>query len=359
MSRLEERLWDPGDPGVLMRLLLSPLWLLSLLYGVLVRRRVRRAQRPGRVRRIEAKVISVGNLTAGGAGKTPVTIYLARRLLAAGQKPFVLSRGYGRAHPSRDLVVSDGTQIQVEVREAGDEPLLIARSCPGAAVVVSRYRADAAQAAVREYGARLFLLDDGFQHLALWRDLDIVVLDASNPFGNGYLLPRGPLREGRASLARAGLVWLSKIDQAMPDEIAALEAEVRRHTSAPVVQAAWRVADVLDDAGQSLGPRALAGKRVMMLSGIGRPASFRRTLCAIGATIEVERNYPDHHWFTPMEVEDAKLRARRLEVDAIAMTEKDAVRLPDSARKGRFAVVRIEVEVRSGEQAVAAALAGP
>ena len=355
MSRLVERLWLAPAPGILVRAVLFPLWLLSKLFGVLVRRRIARA--PGRAMRVEAKVISVGNLTVGGAGKTPVTCHLARRLLAAGHRPFVLSRGYGRAQPSRDLVVSDGASVRASAREAGDEPLLIARTCPGAPVLVGRRRADLAQAAVRDQGARLLLLDDGFQHLGLARDLDIVVIDASNPFGNGQLLPCGPLREPVEGLARAGLIWLTKVDQATPESVAALEAQVRRHSQAPLVRSAWRLADVLDDAGRSLGAGALAGKRVLMMAGIARPASFRKTLESAGAIVAAERVFADHHWFTPMEVEDVKLRARRDGLDAVALTEKDAVRLPDSADKGPFAVVRIEVELRAGEEALAAKLA--
>jgi tetraacyldisaccharide 4'-kinase len=353
MGRLVERLWYRTDESLVTRVLCLPLWLVSLVWGALARRRVEKARLPGRARRVEAKVISVGNITAGGAGKTPVVIHLARWLVAKGEKPFVLSRGWGREHPSRELLVSDGSQIRATVREAGDEPLLIARSCPGASVIVGRDRAEAAQTAVAESGARTILLDDGMQHVGLARDLEIVVLDAANPFGNGAVLPRGPLREPKEGLSRAGLFWFAKVEQANDEAVAALEAEVRRYSPAPIVKAAYRVADVLDDAWHGLGPRALAGKRVLMMAGIARPGSFRRTLESLGATIVEERIFGDHHWYRPMDVEGVKLRAGRLGVDAIALTEKDAVRLPDSAAKGPFAIVRIEVEIRAGEEALA------
>ncbi|MBI5546105.1 MAG: tetraacyldisaccharide 4'-kinase [Deltaproteobacteria bacterium] len=358
MSRLLDHLWYRPREGFAAKALLWPLWLLSRLFAWIVRRRLRQWERPGRACRVEARVVSVGNLVVGGAGKTPVTIHLARRLLAQGERPFVLSRGWGREHPSRIVVASDGRQILSNAREAGDEPLLIARACPGVPVIVGRDRAAAAQAAISEFGAKLFLLDDGLQHLRLARDLDVVVLDAGNPFGNGHFMPRGPLREPKQSLGRAGLVFLSKVEQATPDEVEALEAEIRQFTQAPIVRAAYRVADVLDDEGRSLGVRALAGKKVLLMAGIAQPASFRHTLGGLGAMIAGERLFADHHPFLPMEVEEVKLQARRQGVDAIALTEKDAVRLPDSAAKGPFAVVRIELDVRAGEEGLTAALEG-
>jgi tetraacyldisaccharide 4'-kinase len=355
VSGVVERLWDRPSGNPLVHLLLSPLWLLSLLFGLFARRRVKRAH----PLRVQAKVVSVGNLTAGGAGKTPVTIHLAKLLLAAGKEPYVLSRGHGREQPERDRVVSDGQQVlTVDVRESGDEPLLIARACPGAAVIVARDRASAARSAVERNGAATILLDDGFQHVSLARDLDIVVLDAASPFGNGYLLPRGPLREPKEALGRAGLICISKVDQASEAEVASLEDEVRRFSQAPLVRSAYRVADVLDDEWKTMGPGALGGKRVLLVCGIARPESFRRTLASLGATIVAERVFADHHWFTASELEAAKLEAQRLGVDAIAMTEKDALRLPGPARRGPFAIVRVEVEIRSGADALATALAG-
>lgn len=350
MSRALERLWYREREGALAQVLLSPLWLLSLLFRAVVRRR--RRYWTDRAARVDAKVISIGGLTVGGAGKTPVVAYLASRLRRAGQAPAVLSRGYGRDRPGAALVVSKGPGPQVGVREAGDEPTMLARTCPGVPILVGPERAAIARHAVEKLGARTLVLDDGFQHVRLARDLDVVVLDASNPFGNGHLLPRGPLRDPKDALGAAGLVWLSKVDQAPQGAVEALEAEVRRFTRAPIVRSGYAVVDVLDDSGASLGPQALAGKRVMMLAGLARPGSFRRTLESVGAIVVEERLLPDHGWFRPMDVEAAKLDARRLGLEAIAMTEKDAVRLPDSARRGPFVVVRIEVVILAGEDAL-------
>ncbi|HEY3451450.1 MAG TPA: tetraacyldisaccharide 4'-kinase [Myxococcales bacterium] len=331
------------DEGPLAKFLLFGLWLLSFAFRAIVRRR-RKAWR-SKATRVAAKVVSVGGLTVGGAGKTPIAIHLARRLAAEGRSPAVLSRGWGRDRPGQNVVVSDGKAVLADVRASGDEPMLVARSCPGVPVLVGPNRAAVAQIAIERFGARTLVLDDGFQHLGLARDLDVVVLDASNPFGNGHLLPRGPLREPKEALASAGLVWLSKVDQAAEREIARLEADVRRWTKAPIVKSGYRVVDVLDDTGASLGPRALVGKKVLMLAGLARPLSFAKTLEAMGATVAAHRLLPDHGWPRPMDVDQAKLAVREMGLDAIALTEKDAVRLPDSARRGPFAVVRVEVEV--------------
>ena len=357
MTRLLERLWHRRDEGWLTRVLLFGPWLLSLAFGLAVRRR-RRARAASAVR-VEAQVISVGGLTVGGAGKTPVVIHLAQELMNRGRAPAVLSRGYGRAQPGSSRVVSDGTGPHVDVRAAGDEPTLIALRCPGVPVLVGPDRATLAREAIQRFGARTLVLDDGFQHLSLARDLDVVVLDASSPFGNGYLLPRGPLREPREALSAACLVWLSKIDQADPGRAADLEAEVRRFTQAPIVRASYRAVDVADGMGASQGRQALAGKKVLMLAGLARPDSFRRTLEAMGAIVSAERLLPDHGWVRPMDLDEARLQSQRLGLDAIALTEKDAVRLPDSARKGPLAVVRIDVELcGDGEATLGRLLSG-
>lgn len=157
MGRALDHLWYRRREGLLARLLLGPLWLCSLVFGWIVRRRRRGA--PRRATKVAAKVVSVGNLAVGGAGKTPIAIHLARRFAAEGRAPAVLSRGYGRARPHEPLVVSDGAAIGVSVQEAGDEPFLIARACPGVPVLVGPDRAALAQLAITRFGARTLVLD--------------------------------------------------------------------------------------------------------------------------------------------------------------------------------------------------------
>lgn len=354
MRRLVERLWYRRDEGLASAVLLFPLLLLSYLYRAAAS--LDRRRKSARRRRARAPVVSVGNLTAGGSGKTPVAIHVAKLLQARGERVAVLSRGYGRKGAARSLWVSDGARVLEGVEASGDEPQLVARCCPSAAVLVGPDRAALAEEAVERFGATALVLDDGLQHATLARELDLIVLDASNPFGNGRLLPRGPLREGKAGLRRAGLVVLSKVDQAAPEEVEALSAEVASLTAAPQVRACYRVADVLDGAGASLGAEWLSGRAVMLLAGLARPQSFRRTLVASGARVAAETLFADHHFFTGAELASAARAARAAGAEALALTEKDAVRIAPGAAPMPLAVVRVELELRSGAGALERAL---
>lgn len=308
--------------------------------------------------RASVPVISVGNLTVGGSGKTPVVIALAERLAARGRKVAVLSRGYGATRTGA-RVVSDGHGPKLDAAEGGDEPVLIARRVPQALVLCGPRRAELAKQAAG-LGAQVLLLDDGFQHRALARDLDVVLVDASNPFGNGHLLPRGPKREPLAALRRADLVWFTKIDQHEPGDrtLGKLADVARKATGRPVVQSRHAHADVLDGTlTQGFGAGALAGKRVFLMAGLARPDTFRQTADAANAQIVGERVFADHHRFTAAELGEAFGAAEKGRADFVVMTEKDAVRLPpERARDPRLRVVRLGVQIVSGEEALDAAL---
>ena len=282
----------------------------------------RAASRPLKVR---VPVISIGNLTVGGAGKTPVTLHLAQRLAARGRKPAVLSRGFGRR--SREPL-EVGPEAIVEA--AGDEPLLLARR--GCKVFVGPRRSALAQLAIQR-GADVLLLDDGLQHYGLARDLDIIVADASNPFGNGRLLPAGPLREPVAALRRVrhGLVWWTRCELPRDPRTAELRAF-------PAVESAY-------DANAEL-----RGKRVFLFAGIARPDGFARTVRALGGEIAGARWFRDHHLFTAREL----AQLHRLAAGALLVTtEKDLVRIADPAG---VAAVRIDVRILSGTDVLDKAL---
>ncbi|HET9552754.1 MAG TPA: tetraacyldisaccharide 4'-kinase [Anaeromyxobacteraceae bacterium] len=355
---LVERAWWAERPGLAARLLLAPLLLAELLFraaaalrGWLYDRGLLASARAA------APVISVGNLAVGGAGKTPVTIAIARRLAARGRAVAVLSRGYG-ASRGDERVVADDRAVLLGAAEGGDEPALIARRLPGVRVLCGPRRAALAPLALAGLGADALLLDDGFQHRALGRDLDVVVLDAANPVGNGHLLPAGPNREPLSALRRAGLVWLSRVDQADPVALERWRAAARRATGREPVESCHAPIDVVDGTLlRSLGPEALRGRRVLLLSGLARPGAFRRTVEGLGATIAAERRFPDHHRFSGAELDEALAAAAGAGCELVVTTEKDAVRLePARAADPRLAVVRIEAAVLRGEAALEAAL---
>ena len=352
-GRLAEAWYDPA-PSSGARLLLGALAPAGWAFGAAARLRGAAYDRgllP--VSRAPVPVLSVGNLAVGGAGKTPVVLALAERLLARGARPAVLTRGYG-ATVNRARVVCAGDGPCLDASEAGDEPTLLARRLPALVVLAGPDRAALAERAVRDHGATVCLLDDGLQHRRLHRDLDLVVLDASAPLGNGRRLPAGPLREGIEALDRAHLVWLSRADRPGPGLDALLaEAEAR---GLPVVRSRYRPTALVDVAGGAPEPvDALAGARVLALSGIARPEGFRRTLEALGAEVVAEARFPDHHRFAA-----AELEAVRAEAEAagarIVTTEKDAARL--GAGAGEVRALRVDVELLEGEAALAAALSG-
>jgi tetraacyldisaccharide 4'-kinase len=282
------------------------------------------------------RVISVGNLTVGGSGKTPAVIHLAGLLQAAGRRVFVLSRGYGRR--SRAALTFTGANLP-SWEEVGDEPLLIARRCPGVTVMVGADRAALARDAAR-LGAEVVLLDDGMQHRRLGRDLDIAVVDEAAGLGNGRLLPRGPLREPPAALRRAGLIWL--VESAGP------RAPLPPFNQ-PVVRVRVRPSAVVFPDGSVQPAELLRGRRVEVLAGIARPERFVDTLRSLGAEIGPVFLFPDHHPFAAGDIPSSPGDA------LLITTEKDAMRLPPGAR--RPAVLRLGTQVVDGEAALLAAVA--
>jgi tetraacyldisaccharide 4'-kinase len=247
-------------------------------------------------------------------------------------------------------VVADGARVLLPEAEAGDEPTLLARRLPGAAVLCGPNRATLASRAVAELGADALVLDDGFQHRALGRDLDVVVLDAAAPVGNGRLLPRGPNREPWAALRRAHVAWLSRADQAAPSALERLRARAAAATGRAPIESAHAVVDVLDGSlARSHGAGALSGRRVLALSALARPEGFRATLAGMGASVAAERTFRDHHRFTTAELEEVLRACAAAGCDAVATTEKDAVRLPPRlASDPRWRVVRISATVTAG-----------
>jgi tetraacyldisaccharide 4'-kinase len=297
--------------------------------------------------RLGCKVVSVGNLGVGGSGKTPTAAWLAAALAGRGRKVALATRGFARRGREPVCVVSDGQRVLASVAEAGDEPLLLAAHAPGVPVVVGRDRAQAGLRAQAAFAAEVLVLDDGFQHHRLARDVEVLVVDGGLGFGNRRLLPRGPLREPLALLARAHA--LGVVDGPLPPEDEALAAA--RAPAAFRFEARRRPAGLWPLGGGGAGEPAesLAGRRVGLLSGIANPATLRHSVEALGARVVAERAFGDHH----------RYRARDLaglSVDASlwVTTEKDALKiLPRWAGEADLRVLRIELEVADPERLLA------
>lgn len=301
-----------------------PLAACSFFYGLGVRLDRNRRLRLG-PDRLPGFVVSIGGLTAGGAGKTPAVAAVARWALDRGLRAAVLSRGYGGKR-SGPVVVSDGDRILAGAAEAGDEPVMLAGRLPGVPVVVSGRRSLAGRLAGRKWGSDFFVLDDGFQHWSLKRDLDVVLLDAVNPVGNGRLLPWGPLRESVDALARADIVVLTRSNPHMQGREPA-DALIARFPGLPCVRSMHVPASVAFPCrGLEQPVETLRGRRVVAFCGIARPAAFRKTLETIGADVAAFRSFRDHHPFTRADINELLGLFRKTGANALITTEKDWMR---------------------------------
>lgn len=275
-------------------------------------------------RALPAPAVAFGNLTVGGTGKTPMTSHAAGLLGEAGYRVGILSRGYGR-RGSAPLLVSDGRQILADAREAGDEPWLLARDHPAAGVAVGGDRIAAAALLRRSFEPEVWLLDDAFQHRRVRRDLNVLLVDGGSIFGNGRILPFGPLREPLSGLRRADAVVLTRGDGAVPGPLArALE---RHHPRLPLFQARIGPTRFVGADGAAADPGALRGFAAFAFAGIARPDRFFADLEAHGARVVGRRSFPDHHPYDTGDLEAIARAARDAGAEFLVTTEKDLVRI--------------------------------
>jgi len=286
--------------------------------------------------RLACPVISVGNLTVGGTGKTPAVEMVARWLVDEGRRVAIVSRGYGRQPTAPVELVCDGGVPRLSARNAGDEPLLLARRLPGVAVVVGADRLAAGEWTVANLQPDVVLLDDGFQQRRLLKDVEIVCLDARAPWGPGGLFPQGTLREPPAALARAHLVILTRADARR--NLAGLLDEIRQHAgAAPCLPVDYAVEDLEDLASGVRHPAdALRGRNVLAFAGIAAPERLGETLVGCGAIVRDLVAFPDHHGYEPRDIRAVTRRARAIGASLLVTTEKDAMRLikPGGATAG-------------------------
>jgi len=339
----------PGDP---VRSWLSGA---AFLYGLVVRVRMWAYDRGWkRQARLPCRVVSVGNLTVGGTGKTPMVILLTEWLQAQGQRVAVLSRGYKRESTAAQVLVSDGEQVLVGPADAGDEPYLIATRCPKAIVAVGADRAAVGRWLLNRWPVDWIVLDDAFQHRALYRDLDVVLIDAMDATGLDDLLPAGRLREPLAGLARAHAVVITRADAER--DVAAVRTRLQTVMTGTPVQAEviFRPDEVVS---VTTGVRHAAdwcvGKKAWLVSGIGNSESFRRLAMVNGVQVLGETAFADHYVYRSEDLDRIRTQVKRSNAEVVLTTEKDAGKLalllmPDDP----WWALRLRADVRRGQDAL-------
>ncbi|HKM58606.1 MAG TPA: tetraacyldisaccharide 4'-kinase [Chthoniobacterales bacterium] len=353
-----------GFRAALLRVVLR---LLSFLYLEIVQFRLYLYRnRILKDRRLGCPVISIGNLTVGGTGKTPVVEKFAKALQNGGRRVAILSRGYksvdrrrkitwwekllaqGSENPPR--IVSDGKSVLLDSATAGDEPYMLASNLKGVAVVVDKDRVKAGLHAIKNLDVDTLLLDDGLQYLHLKHRIDIVLVDRQAPFGNEHLLPRGTLREPPRNLRRASYILITKCDGEPNDD---LIRRIRRYNrTAEIIECRHRplyLKHVYKD--ERLPLEYLNGLYIGSFCGIAAPESFESGLRGLGANIELSRHFADHHRYTERELTQFLQRCVRRDVSAVITTEKDAVRFPlIDLPEVPIYYLRVEIEIVKGEK---------
>ena len=355
---IQEKGADQDQPGSI-RVLLGLLKGLSLVFAAMVSARYL-LYRVGLLKRypLGIQVISIGNVTAGGTGKTPVTEIFARTLASEGRKVAILSRGYRRKEApwwqrlftqviEKPLVVSDGKHVLLDAATGGDEPYMLASNLPGVAVVVDRNRVKAGRYAIKRLGCDTIILDDGFQYQKLKHSIEVVLVDSSNPFGNGNMLPRGVLREPIRHLKRADIIFLTKCR----GDVSAVRDEVRKYNTKAEIVECNHAPKILKDvwSREEYPLDWLKGKTTCTLSGIASPKGFENSLRTLGAKVVWCERYADHHRYDSSEVLYALNRSADMGADALVTTEKDAVRFPRlETSPVKCLYLRIAIEILAG-----------
>ena len=310
-------------------------------------------------------VVSVGNITAGGTGKTPVVELLSRTLAERGRKCAILTRGYkseeldepqewldANGKPVRNLpkIASDGVTRYLGPLHAGDEPFMLARNLDGVAVLVDKDRVKSGIFAIEQLGRNTLILDDGMQYLKLKHEIDIVLVDCGFPFGTGSILPRGTMREPRTSLARASYIILTKSGGKPQGE---LISTIRKYNKVADIIVTNHGPSYLENifTGERKPLSFLQDKYVACMSGIARPESFEGLVEGLGAHVEIRRRYPDHYWFDQADLETFVERCADRAMDIIVTTEKDAVRfLKPGEMEVPIYFLRIQIDIEQGQE---------
>ena len=303
-----------------------------------------------------ARAISIGNITAGGTGKTPLVAYVARELAAKGEKVCILTRGYGREDENKRVLVSDGETVLADASIGGDEPVELATKLLGKAIVIADAdRVGAAEWAKRKFGVTAFVLDDGFQHRMVRRDVDVVCIDATDPFGRRKLLPAGRLRESAENLSRADVVVITRVEQA--EDISDLISQISEIApDSTVIECRTRLAGARLLTAETqrrrdkktkleLSGPSLPTEHLFAFCGLGNPESFFALLRQSRMDVAESRAFRDHHQYAQRDVDDLERSAREAGTEALITTAKDAVKLADLRFSLPCYVAEIEVEM--------------
>ena len=355
---------DKEVRGLWRRLIMTVFYVFSLIYGQLVNLKLSMYHIGWfKKERLTCFVISLGNVTVGGTGKTPTAQHLAREIRDMGYRVAILNRGYRAKWRGAVGIVSDGHALKMDAETAGDEAFMLAKHLPNVPVLIGPERAVTGRYAIEHFGAQVAILDDGYQHWQLERDMDILLVDAVNVFGNGYLLPRGTLREPLSHIDRADVCLMTKVDQAAPGAIEYIWETFRSYNQDGLILESIhqprqfvRLADWYEDiAAGGVPVTELKGKKVLAVSAIGDPASFEQTLADLGIEIVESMRYPDHHDYGEKDMAEVLYRAETLGVEAIIITEKDAVKVPGDVVRAKWRipmyVISVEVTFQKGQEA--------
>jgi tetraacyldisaccharide 4'-kinase len=328
------------------RMVLFPLYLLSLPYeGVVRARSLFYSLGLSKTKALPCPVISVGNITVGGTGKTPLVMAIAKGLMNRGIHVAILSRGY-KGKKAAEPVVSDGKTIFLSPEESGDEPFLMAQVCKEIPVLVGKDRFLNGRIALQRFGVKGMLLDDGFQHLPLYRDINILLIDSHIGFGDHTLLPRGVLREPLSHLRRADLFLLTKVED--PETCQPLEEKIHEiHPSSPVFHSHYEPVSLVGPHEEQEELHTLKGKKILALSGIANTNYFTSLLRKCGMKIVREAIFPDHYLYTTKDLSSIKEKSKR--VDCIVTTEKDMVKLK-KLPIGHLPLRALRIEVKIWEE---------
>jgi tetraacyldisaccharide 4'-kinase len=301
------------------------------------------------MRSLPARVISVGNLTLGGTGKTPVVIMIAEILRDQGRKPAVLSRGYGGDTKDKVNVVCDGQKILLSADVAGDEPVMIARRLKNIPVLTGKDRFLTGNYAIKHFGVDTLILDDGYQHLALARDLNVLLFDQEKPLGNGHLFPAGELREPVKASKRANVIGFTRCSR--DGNLDSEGNELVPQDNLPVIKTALKLKSFIRlDNHETISREFLQDQPIAAFCGIANPGDFRHTLETAGARVVFFRAFPDHHRYDADDLKNVEQEAKKAGAQYIVVSEKDSVKIESSDFSLPVLKMIVDVEILAGRE---------